>query len=151
LDTANNLVDKSLESQKSKVPASPSSLTAGMAGRKNQNNPGSYPGSDLLDCQHQGLTPYYGVNQTLVKLVRAALDQDGFNHVKIVVSGGFDAQKIKFFEKEKTPVDVYGVGSSLLKGSNDFTADIVKVEENLISKVGRTYFENKRMHIIKLD
>ncbi|OGG16876.1 hypothetical protein A3D77_06410 [Candidatus Gottesmanbacteria bacterium RIFCSPHIGHO2_02_FULL_39_11] len=39
----------------------------------------------------------------LVKLVRKALDQEGFPYVKIVVFGGFDADKIALFEKEKTP------------------------------------------------
>ena len=39
--------------------------------------------------------------------------------------GGFDAAKIREFEATGVPVDAYGVGSSLIRGSNDFTADIV--------------------------
>ena len=33
-----------------------------------------------------------GVNERLVRKVREALDRDGFERVKIVVSGGFDAR-----------------------------------------------------------
>src|SRR6266513_3059542 len=66
-----------------------------------------------------------GVNERLVRKVRDALDADGFEHVKIVASGGFTIAKIEEFEEKGVPVDAYGVGSSLIRGSNDFTADIV--------------------------
>lgn len=89
----------------------------------------------------------FGVNPTLVKMVRKALDQEGFDYVKIVASGGFNEEKIKWFEKEKTPVDVYGVGSALVHGENDFTADVVKVEGKLIAKAGREYKYNKKFNI----
>ena len=36
-----------------------------------------------------------GVNERLVRKVRDALDRDGFERVKIVVSGGFDAERIR--------------------------------------------------------
>ena len=45
--------------------------------------------------------------------------------MRIVVSGGFTVEKIREFEENDVPVDAYGVGSSLIRGSNDFTADIV--------------------------
>ena len=35
------------------------------------------------------------------------------------------------------PVDAYGVGSSLLRGQNDFTADVVRVDGRPVAKVGR--------------
>jgi nicotinate phosphoribosyltransferase len=57
--------------------------------------------------------------------------------LKIVVSGGFTAEKIDLFEKLNVPADVYGVGSSLLKNKLDFTADIVEVEGKPCAKVGR--------------
>lgn len=87
----------------------------------------------------------YGVNPSLVKLVRKALDQEGFSRVKIVVSGGFDKDKVKLFESAKAPVDVYGVGSALVHGENDFTADIVKVGEKQIAKAGREFRSNNRL------
>src|SRR5512146_2159144 len=64
-----------------------------------------------------------GVNERLVRKVRDALDDDGFEEVKIVVSGGFTIEKIIEFEEREVPVDAYGGGSSLIRGSNDFTAD----------------------------
>ena len=66
-----------------------------------------------------------GVNPQLVRAVRSALDAEGFQHVEITVSGGFDPDKIRRFEAEGVPVDSYGVGSSLFAGRFDFTADIV--------------------------
>ena len=39
-----------------------------------------------------------GVNERLVRKVRDALDADGFERVKIVVSGGFDVERIRAFE-----------------------------------------------------
>ena len=42
-------------------------------------------------------------------------------------------------------VDAYGVGSSLIRGSNDFTADIVLAEGRPAGKVGREYRPNPRL------
>jgi nicotinate phosphoribosyltransferase len=78
-----------------------------------------------------------GVNIQLVERVRGALDAGGHEHVRIVVSGGFDVEKIRSFEDAGAPVDAYGVGSSLLRGSNDFTADVVEVDGRPCAKVGR--------------
>src|SRR5688572_8221973 len=68
-----------------------------------------------------------GVNERLVEKVRAALDDAGHQHVKIVVSGGFTVDRIQEFERKEIPVDAYGVGSSLIRGDNDYTADVVRV------------------------
>jgi nicotinate phosphoribosyltransferase len=86
-----------------------------------------------------------GVNEVLVSRVREALDAAGHERVKIVVSGGFDAERIRRFEAENVPVDAYGVGSSLLRGQNDFTADIVLVDGRECSKVGRRHRPNTRL------
>lgn len=86
-----------------------------------------------------------GVNVELARRVRAALDDAGHQRVKIVASGGFDAAKITHFEDEGAPVDAYGVGSSLLRGQNDFTADIVRVDDAPIAKVGRGERPNPRL------
>jgi len=96
---------------------------------------------DLVDKSLQKLVEknneLHGVNPTLVKIMRNALDKEGFGKVKIIVSGGFNKDKISWFEKAKTPVDIYAVGSAMLEGKNDFTADIVKVDGKKIAKVGR--------------
>jgi nicotinate phosphoribosyltransferase len=86
-----------------------------------------------------------GVNPELVRLVREALDAAGHQHVHIVVSGGFDAGKIAEFERGGTPVDAYGVGSSLVQGANDFTADVVRLEGRDCAKAGRRYRPSPRL------
>jgi nicotinate phosphoribosyltransferase len=86
-----------------------------------------------------------GVNPQLVWNVRRALDQAGFPVVKIVVSGGFTVEKIRDFERERVPVDGYGVGSSLFQGRFDFTADVVLVDGKPRAKVGREYRPNPRL------
>lgn len=79
--------------------------------------------------------------------------------IKIVVTGGFNAEKIKRFEEIDAGVDIYGVGSSLLENSsatgtnNDFTADIVQVkvdnEYHPLAKVGRGVAHNKDLKTIQ--
>ena len=86
-----------------------------------------------------------GVNPQLVWNVRRGLDQAGFPGVKIVVSGGFTVEKIRDFERERVPVDGYGVGSSLFQGRFDFTADVVLVDGKPCAKVGREYRPNPRL------
>jgi nicotinate phosphoribosyltransferase len=73
-----------------------------------------------------------GVVPRLVRNVREALDAEGFHYVKIVVSGGFGARKIREFEDERVPVDAYAVGSAFFEGAGrfDFTADIVALERD---------------------
>ncbi len=90
-----------------------------------------------------------GVNPQLVRNVRRALDAEGFTHVRIVVSGGFTAEKIRQFEEQKVPVDAYGVGSSLYQGRFDFTADVVLVDGKPRAKVGRTYQPNPRLERVE--
>jgi len=89
-----------------------------------------------------------GVNERLVWKVREALDRDGFEKVRIVVSGGFDVEKIARFERHGAPVDSYGVGSSLIRGSNDFTGDIVLTDGRPAAKVGRHYRPNERLQLV---
>jgi nicotinate phosphoribosyltransferase len=89
-----------------------------------------------------------GVNERLVHKVRDALDTDGFEHVKIVASGGFTIDKIIEFEEKGVPVDAYGVGSSLIRGSNDFTADIVLTDGRPSAKTGRAYKPSRRLELV---
>jgi nicotinate phosphoribosyltransferase len=90
-----------------------------------------------------------GVNERLVRKVRDALDENGFERIKIVVSGGFDAERIREFEEKGVPVDSYGVGSSLIRGDNDFTADIVLTDGHESAKVGRKYRPNPRLELVQ--
>lgn len=89
-----------------------------------------------------------GVNEELVRKVRAALDADGFERVRIVASGGFTVEKLEQFERLGVPVDAYGIGSSLIRGQNDFTADIVLTDGRPSAKVGRRYRPNLRLELV---
>lgn len=90
-----------------------------------------------------------GVNPQLVWNVRRALDAEGFQHVKITVSGGFTVEKIREFEQAMVPVDSYGVGSSLFQGRYDFTADVVMKDGRPCAKVGRGFRENPRLERVR--
>jgi nicotinate phosphoribosyltransferase len=95
-----------------------------------------------------------GVNPHLIRKLRDALDEAGFGYVGIVVSGGLNPARIRRFEEGGVPVAAYGVGSSLL-GHNDgdhgllfsfdFTADVVEVNGQPESKVGRKLRPNPRL------
>jgi nicotinate phosphoribosyltransferase len=89
-----------------------------------------------------------GVNERLVRKVRDALDQNGFERVRVVVSGGFDVERISEFERGNVPVDAYGVGSALLRGENDFTGDIVLTDGLPSAKVGRSFRPNSRLELV---
>jgi nicotinate phosphoribosyltransferase len=100
---------------------------------------------DVSVLPHMGSFKPTGVCACLVRNVRQALDAEGFNHVKIMVSGGFTAEKIAAFEAENTPADVYAVGSSLFNDNINFTADIVSIDGKPCAKVGRHYRENPKL------
>jgi nicotinate phosphoribosyltransferase len=86
-----------------------------------------------------------GVNVELIKVLRQNLDSNGFEYVKIIVSGNFNQEKISLFNKEKAPVDVFGVGSAILKINHGFTGDCVEVNGEHQAKMGRRKSNNSRM------
>src|SRR5690348_7198602 len=91
-----------------------------------------------------------GVNPQLVWNVRNALDAEGFGEVKIVVSGGLNAARVRGFEEEKAPVDIYAVGTSIIhEGKFDFTSDIVSVDGTPQAKVGRSIHPNPKLDRVK--
>ena len=87
----------------------------------------------------------HGVCKELIFALRKALDDEGFSYVKIIVSSGFDAKKIKEFEEANTPVDIYGVGSSLIVVNVGFTGDLVRLNGKHQAKVGRKDIESNRL------
>jgi nicotinate phosphoribosyltransferase len=104
---------------------------------------------ELVRTEGHAQSDVRGVTPRLVQLLREALDASGYKHVRIVASGGFDAEKIRRFEDLGVPVDVYGVGSALVHGTTfDHTADIVRVEGRAVGKVGRGYTAGERLHAI---
>jgi len=89
-----------------------------------------------------------GVTPKLVEMTRQNLDKHGYDHVKIIVSGGFNPDRIIDFEKRQVPVDAYGVGSYLMRGVNAFTADVVLLDGKPCAKVGREYNPNPRLELV---
>lgn len=120
-------------------------------------------------------TDPFGVNPKLVVLVRQALDaaweswdvppsltdaaRDFCRNIKIVVTGGFSAERIAQYEREGVPVDVYGVGSSLLRAdsatSTDYTMDVVRVNIGGawrdLAKIGRAPNDNPDLKPVDLS
>lgn len=116
-----------------------------------------------------------GVSPLLVRTVRRALNNawEAWNvpaefedaakefcrNVKIVVSGGFNHEKIEQFEYEEVPVDIYGVGSTFLvnggSASTDFTMDVVRLRIDgqwiNMAKTGRRPCDNEDLHLIDLS
>jgi nicotinate phosphoribosyltransferase len=78
------------------------------------------------------------VTADLVKEVRARLDREGFGHVRIVVSGGLNPDRIRYFKEEGAPVDSFAVGSYISGATPiDFTGDIKEIDGRAIAKRGR--------------
>lgn len=78
------------------------------------------------------------VTAPLVEEVRAWLDLGGFSHAKIMVSGGLDVARIRYFVEQKAPIDILGVGSHIAGAKPiDFTADIKAIQGKPVAKRGR--------------
>lgn len=71
----------------------------------------------------------------IIEEVRWELDLRGFNHVKIVVSGGLDEDDVASLQPL---VDGFGVGTSIANARTvDFAMDIVEIEGKPIGKRGK--------------
>ncbi len=77
-----------------------------------------------------------GVTPDLVKELRARLDQRGFNHVKIFVSGGLNPERIRVLSE--AGADAFGVGSYISGASPiDMTMDLKVINGKPMTKRGR--------------
>jgi nicotinate phosphoribosyltransferase len=78
------------------------------------------------------------VTADLVHEIRARLDQAGHTHVRIVVSGGLNPDRIRYFKDAAAPVDSFAVGSYISGATPiDFTGDIKEIDGRPIAKRGR--------------
>lgn len=90
-----------------------------------------------------------GVSPELIFALRKALNEEGYPHVNIVASGGFTEKRIEYFERLGVPVDIYGVGGSLLKINIGFTGDNVLLNGTPSAKEGRRYRPNPRLENVE--
>ena len=94
------------------------------------------------------------VTPDLVTEIRARLDQAGFDHVKIVVSGGLTPERMAVFKEAGAPVDSYAVGSYISGATPiDFTGDIKEIDGKPIAKRGRIpgRTESPRLQVVRLE
>ena len=97
------------------------------------------------DKDTSGFDPH-GVCKQLVFALRKALDDEGFNYVKITVSSSFSAEKIEEWVKEKVPVSMYGVGTYFVNNTTcGFTGDLVMRDGKPQAKEGRANYPNPRL------
>lgn len=92
-----------------------------------------------------GFDPH-GVCKELIFALKKELIKEGFDFVKITVSSGFDAKKIEEWTRLRVPVDMYGVGSSLIRNSTvGFTGDLVRLDGKEEAKEGRKDIPSSRL------
>jgi nicotinate phosphoribosyltransferase len=78
------------------------------------------------------------VTPELVLECRARLDQAGYSHVRIIVSGGLNPERIRYFKDAGAPVDSFAVGSYIAGAKPiDFTGDLKEIDGQAIAKRGR--------------
>jgi nicotinate phosphoribosyltransferase len=79
-----------------------------------------------------------GVTPDMVHEIRARLDQGGYSHVDIFVSGGITPDRIREFVEASAPVSVFAVGYYIASARPiSFTADIKEIDNRAIAKRGR--------------
>ncbi|MDR3330346.1 MAG: nicotinate phosphoribosyltransferase [Mycoplasmataceae bacterium] len=102
--------------------------------------------NNLIDkgllAKYRNVKSAYGVSPQLIELTRKTLDNCGMKNTKVVASSGIDNEKILNFQKHKSPIDYYGVGSSLITRNVHFTADLVLKNGHHEAKYGRELFIN---------
>lgn len=77
-----------------------------------------------------------GVSPDLVREIRWRLNAAGYNHVKIVATGGLTPDRIRVMNE--AGADVYGVGSYITSGAQrDMTMDLKMINGKPIAKRGR--------------
>ena len=82
-----------------------------------------------------------GVSAAAIWRMREALDDAGFENVRIVVSSGFGVAKCRVMAEAKAPIDTVGTGSFIPdRWSETYaTADIVAYDGEARVKVGREF------------
>ena len=86
-----------------------------------------------------------GVSAAAIWRLREALDEAGFDQVKIVASSGFGPAKCRLMAETNAPIDVVGTGSFLPASWHETyaTADIVEYDGTRRVKLGREFLLRK--------
>ena len=86
-----------------------------------------------------------GVSAAAIWHMREALDQAGFDKVRIVASSGFGVEKCRVMADARVPVDVVGTGSFIPDSWHETyaTADIVEYDGVPMVKIGREFLLRK--------
>ncbi|WP_246149236.1 nicotinate phosphoribosyltransferase [Skermanella pratensis] len=86
-----------------------------------------------------------GVSAAAIFHLRDALDDAGFDKVKIVASSGFSPAKCRIMAEAQAPIDVIGTGSYLPERWTETyaTADIIEYDGEKRVKVGREFLFRK--------
>ena len=101
------------------------------------------------DKDTSGFDPH-GVCKELIFALRNELDKAGYNYVNIVVSSGFTKEKIKEWVDLKVPVNMYGVGTSLVNNMvSSFTGDLVVLDGKDEAKEGRSNYPSSRLEKVE--
>ena len=88
----------------------------------------------------------HGVCKELIFALRKALDDAGFDYVKITVSSSFSAEKIAEWKKAGVPVSMYGVGTYFVNNTTcGFTGDLVMLDGKGEAKEGRANYPSDRL------
>ncbi|MGL4647747.1 MAG: nicotinate phosphoribosyltransferase [Mycoplasmoidaceae bacterium] len=98
---------------------------------------------------HPNHLELYGVNHELILLIRKKLDEKGMHQTKIIATSGINIDNINEFNKLNTPVDIYGIGSALIKNSVHFAGDLIKINDKYESKFGRNKNIEKELLTLK--
>ncbi len=82
-----------------------------------------------------------GVSAAAIWRMREALDEAGFDRVRIVASSGFGVEKCRVMADTKAPIDIVGTGSFIPGDWHETyaTADIVAYGNEVRVKVGREF------------
>jgi nicotinate phosphoribosyltransferase len=86
-----------------------------------------------------------GVSAAAIWRMREALDQAGYDKVRIVASSGFGVEKCRVMADAKAPIDVVGTGSFIPEAWHETyaTADIVEYDGVPMVKIGREFLLRK--------
>ena len=87
-----------------------------------------------------------GVSAAAIWRMREALDEAGFDRVKIVASSGFGVGKCRTMADANAPIDIVGTGSFIPEAWSETyaTADIVEYDGQPMVKLGREFLLRRR-------